>query len=196
MAKSVPLGSVYNVPNLLTISRLVLSVVCFVALTGKWYLPALTLFIIAAGTDWLDGYWARKYGQVTLIGRVLDPFADKIIVCGGFIFLAAEPGSQVTAWMAVLVVARELLVTALRSFIESSGGDFSAKSIGKWKMVLQCVAIGLSIFYLWRGALASDSFWRHATQIAVWVAVALTLYSGWVYVQRALAMAKERGRTA
>ena len=111
------------------------------------------LFIVAAGTDWLDGYYARKYSQVTTLGRILDPFADKVIVCGTFIFLMAIPAMAevpwgLRAWMVVVIVGRELLVTALRSFIEDRGSDFSAKMSGKLKMVLQCVAAGACLFYL------------------------------------------------
>ena len=114
------------------------------------------MFVIAAGTDWLDGYFARKYGQVTTLGRILDPFADKVIVCGTFIFLAAIPAIRdgrwgfwgLQPWMVVVIVGRELLVTALRSFIEERGSDFSAKMSGKLKMVLQCVAAGVCLFYL------------------------------------------------
>ncbi len=101
---------------------------------------------MAAGTDWLDGYWARKYGQVTTLGRILDPFVDKIIICGTFIFLAAVPDSGVAAWMAVVIVGRELLVTALRSYLEGEGADFSAIMSGKLKMVLQCVAVLVSLY--------------------------------------------------
>src|SRR4051795_7438256 len=115
--------AIWNVPNTLTVARLVLSVICFGCFIFESYLPALIFFAIAAGTDWVDGYWARCYGQITKLGRILDPFADKIIICGTFIFLAAVPptvtgasASEVTAWMAVVVVARELLVTALRGF--------------------------------------------------------------------------------
>ena len=82
---------IWNVPNILTVARLVLSMFCFVCFAFEWYLPALIFFVIAAGTDWVDGFWARRYGQVTQLGRILDPFADKIVICGTFIFLAAVP---------------------------------------------------------------------------------------------------------
>src|ERR1044071_9331417 len=85
------LNVVWNVPNVLTVARLVLSVFCFFCLAIGWYLPALVLFVIAAGTDWIDGFYARRYGQITQLGRILDPFADKIIICGTFTFLAAVP---------------------------------------------------------------------------------------------------------
>jgi CDP-diacylglycerol--glycerol-3-phosphate 3-phosphatidyltransferase len=195
---------IWNVPNVLTIARLILSVFCFVCFVFEWYLPALIFFAIAAGTDWVDGFWARRYGQITQLGRIMDPFADKIIICGTFTFLAAVPeptpgtsASEVWAWMAVIVVARELLVTALRSFFEEHGTDFSAKWSGKWKMVLQCAAVAASLTRLWQYGYAGG-VWREqppgwttwSLRLVVWAAVLLTIYSGWVYVQRALSMLK------
>ena len=174
--------TIYNVPNLFTTLRFLLSVVVFVLIPLNLYLAALVVFVIAASTDWVDGYWARRFGQVTRLGRIFDPFVDKIIICGVFIFLAAEPGSGIVAWMAVVVVARELLVTALRSFIEQRGGDFSAKMAGKLKMVLQCIAAGISLFVLAYG-LQQLPFWMQLLlPISVWLAVLLTVYSGAEYV--------------
>ena len=144
----------------MTSLRLVLSVVLFCLIAWEHYLASLVLFVIAAGTDWLDGYFARKYGQVTTLGRILDPFADKVIVCGTFIFLAAIPDIKdvpwgLQPWMVVVIVGRELLVTALRSFIEERGADFSAKMSGKLKMVLQCVAAGVCLFYCYAACSAA-----------------------------------------
>jgi CDP-diacylglycerol---glycerol-3-phosphate 3-phosphatidyltransferase len=79
-------SAMFNLPNQLTSLRLLLSMIMFGFITQDCYLTSFVLFIIAAGTDWLDGYYARKYGQVTTLGRILDPFADKVIVCGTFIF--------------------------------------------------------------------------------------------------------------
>ncbi len=175
---------VLNVPNQLTVLRLLLSVALFVLIAFEYYLTSFFVFAVAAGTDWLDGYYARKYGQVTTLGRILDPFVDKIIVCGTFIFLAAVEGSGVVPWMAVVVVGRELLVTALRSFLEGEGADFSAAMAGKLKMVVQCLAVLVSLYALYHGQpypLALD--W--ALAISVWAAVLLTLYSGASYVHRA-----------
>ncbi|MFV2068562.1 MAG: CDP-diacylglycerol--glycerol-3-phosphate 3-phosphatidyltransferase [Pirellulales bacterium] len=193
-------GHLFNVPNQLTSARLVLAVVLFVALSLPCYGTSLVLFVIAASTDWLDGYWARKYGQVTVLGRILDPFADKIIICGTFIFLAAVPQSEVRAWMAVVVVGRELLVTALRSFLEQRGEDFSASMSGKWKMVLQCVAAGLSL-YLLTGLVIDGATvaWREppplwlkgAVILTVWAAVVMTVYSGIGYVFAAIRLMRE-----
>ncbi len=113
-----------NLPNQITIARLVVSLIVFVLIPLRYFQGAMLFFLIAALTDWLDGYLARKHGLVTQLGRILDPFADKILISGAFIFLAAEPGSQIAAWMAVVVVGRELLVTALRSFLEQQGAGF------------------------------------------------------------------------
>jgi len=167
-----------NVPNQLTTSRLILSIVVFVLIPCKCYLSALIVFVIAASTDWVDGFWARRYGQVTKLGRVFDPFVDKIIVCGAFILLAAEPNSGIAAWMAVIVVGREMLVTTLRSLIEQSGGDFSAKMAGKLKMVFQCVAVVISLLVLMYGDREPPFWLTTALVISVWVAVISTIYSG------------------
>src|SRR3989304_6134906 len=178
-----------NVPNQLTIARLVLSIVCFVFLALDWYLTALVLFVIAAGTDWVDGFWARRYGQITQLGRVIDPFADKIIICGAFIFLAAVPragdawlpASGIAPWMAVVVVAREMLVTALRGFFEEGGVDFSAKWAGKWKMGFQCLAAGLSLYRLTYFSPEPPALWMSeppawlswSLYVSVWAAIVL-----------------------
>jgi len=192
-----PTASVFNVPNQLTAGRIVLSVVMFVFLGLEFYAVGLVLFLVAAGTDWLDGYWARKYNQITQLGRILDPFADKLIICGAFIYLAAIPGSRIAAWMAVVIVARELLVTVLRSFLEARGADFSAKMSGKLKMVLQCLAAGLSMLLLalnrllWEPASAQPSPWLTGTLIvSAWAAVAATVYSGVVYIYAAINIAR------
>jgi CDP-diacylglycerol--glycerol-3-phosphate 3-phosphatidyltransferase len=181
-----PVRRVLNVPNQLTLARLALSVVVFALIGWKWHLAAIITFIIAASTDWVDGYYARKYGQVTKLGRILDPFVDKIIICGSFIYLAAEPESGITAWMAVLVVAREILVTALRSFIEQSGGDFSANWSGKWKMVFQCVAVVISLVALRFGPPPRPLWLTITLLLSVWTAIISTVYSGAVYVIAAI----------
>jgi len=191
-----PRPKIWTLPNQLTVSRIVLSVVLFFCIGVKAYSAAFVLFVIAASTDWLDGFLARKYGLVTQLGRILDPFADKMIICGTFIFLAAVPTvseslpggrfadvsqSRIYPWMAVLVMGRELLVTALRSFIEQRGTDFSADMSGKLKMVVQCIAAGTSLYYL-----AFEPLWpRWPLDVAVWSAVALTVYSGGIYIRRA-----------
>jgi CDP-diacylglycerol--glycerol-3-phosphate 3-phosphatidyltransferase len=184
--------TIWNVPNQLTLARLVLSIVLFFLLEFDKFLIGMIVFLVAAGTDWVDGYWARKYGQVTKLGRVLDPFVDKIIICGAFIYLATIENSGVAAWMAVMVVGRELLVTALRSFLEGEGADFSAVMSGKLKMVLQCVAVALSMFALTYRVAARPEWLQWALTISVWSAVALTLFSGVAYVRRAIQLSSAK----
>lgn len=177
-----PRPSVLNVPNQITAARLVLALVDFALMMLGLYPAAFVVFLVAASTDWLDGYYARRYGQVTKLGRVCDPFVDKVIVCGLFIFLAATPASGIVSWMAVLVVARELLVTTLRTFIEGSGGDFSAKTAGKWKMVLQCITIGVSLAVLSCGGVKAPLWMQWLLVASVWIAMISTVQSGFAYV--------------
>ncbi len=181
-----PAGSIWNLPNRLTVSRLILSLVLFGLLAYESYAAGTVLFVVAASTDWLDGYFARKYGLVTQLGRILDPFVDKIIVCGTFIFLSAAPGSRIAAWMTTIIVGRELLVTALRSYLEQQGADFSAQMSGKLKMVLQCLTATASLVYLTLSQRAQSGVgppWAASfVTLAAWGAVLLTVYSGWMYV--------------
>ncbi len=171
-------ASIYNVPNALTSVRFILAIAVMVLVPMGHFITALIVFSIAASTDWIDGYWARKYGQVTKLGRIFDPFVDKIIICGTFIALVEVGESGVLSWMATIVVGRELLVTSLRGMIEGSGGDFSASQLGKWKMVLQCAAVIAILFAL----IFPDVGWlKLMGQILLWAAILLTLYSGFDY---------------
>jgi CDP-diacylglycerol--glycerol-3-phosphate 3-phosphatidyltransferase len=188
--------TIWNVPNTLTLVRLALAVVMFAVLPCGRYdttYAALVLFVVAAGTDWIDGYWARRFQQITQFGRIVDPFVDKILICGAYVLLAVEQRAAeqtfgITGWMAVVVLGREMLVTALRSFLEQAGRDFSAKWAGKWKMVLQCVAVSAALVSLLYHHTATPVpswlWWLSFT--ASWGAVLLTLYSGFEYVLVAL----------
>ena len=171
-----------NLPNQITAIRLVVSTIVFILIPLNYFGAALVAFCVAAGTDWLDGYLARKHNIITKLGRILDPFADKILICGVFILLGAVPESQISAWMAVVVVGRELLVTALRSFMEQQGSDFSAQMAGKLKMVLQCVAVIISLVLLSLATHTPPSWLGPLARIAAWVAVVSTVYSGIGYV--------------
>jgi len=182
---------ILNVPNQITAARLVLAVFVFALISFQVYLPALALFIVAAATDWVDGFYARRYGQVTKVGRVFDPFVDKFIICGAFIFLAVEPNSGIVAWMAVVVMSREMLVTALRSFIEQSGGDFSANMSGKLKMVFQCVAVGASLVTLMYVQDNVPGWLKWTLLVSVWLAVLSTIQSGIGYVVAAAKFFRE-----
>ena len=189
-----------NLPNQITIARLIIAVAMFVCLAQQRYLAALLLFGLAAASDWVDGYLARKRGQITQLGRVLDPFADKIVICGAMIYLVVVPRSGIEAWMVIVIVGRELLVTTLRSLIEQQGGDFSASWPGKWKMVAQCAAViaclvRLAMYYdtttgVWEATPAGLDM---ATTALVWAAVFLTIYSGVDYIFAAARMMRETG---
>ncbi|MCG8649500.1 MAG: CDP-diacylglycerol--glycerol-3-phosphate 3-phosphatidyltransferase, partial [Pirellulales bacterium] len=176
--------SVYNVPNALTTARFGLAIAVMALIPYGCYLTALVVFLIAASTDWMDGYWARKYGQVTKLGRIFDPFVDKIIICGTFIALVAVDDSGVAAWMATVVVGRELLVTSLRGMIEGAGGDFSASQLGKWKMVLQCAAVVSVLLCLINQPAATWLLWT--SQVLLWGTILLTVYSGYDYAVQTL----------
>ena len=151
-----------NLPNQITVSRLVLAIVFFVLLSQYSQRDprptmldvAALIFIVAAVTDILDGYLARKRGEVTALGRVLDPLVDKVLVCGAFILFAGRPFvdasghnvTEVSAWMVVVIVGRELLVTGLRGFNESLGISFGASVYGKLKMWMQSIAAPAILF--------------------------------------------------
>lgn len=176
-------NSNWNVPNALSAIRLVLAMVVCGLIEWNLMVPAAICFVIAASTDWMDGWWARKYNQVTKLGRILDPFVDKIIICGAMIALCAAPNSPIAPWMSTVVVGRELLVTSLRGLIEGQGGDFSAKQLGKWKMVLQCAAMVSVMLEL---AHSSPPAWLHWTSLVlIWTAIALTIVSGLEYIMLA-----------
>jgi len=177
-------SQVWTVPNMLSATRLLLAGVLFVLIEQKAWSAATVLFLVAASTDWVDGWWARRFGQVSRLGRIFDPLVDKVIVCGAFILLAARGGAAgILPWMAVVVVVRELVVTAVRAEMERSGHDFSATLSGKLKMVLQCAAIALELFA------RAQPDWTLAGRsglalagVAAWAAVATTIWSGVDYL--------------
>ena len=199
-------AAVLNTPNLITLTRFALSMVVFTLISYHYFYAAFWVFVIAASTDWVDGYIARRTNQVTQLGRILDPFCDKIIICGAYILIAIEASnlsgshwSLITGWMAVVVVGRELLVTMLRGYIEQHGGDFSANRAGKLKMVFQCIAVGgcLLVFDIQSVGRETETFavvigW--ITAVAVWVAIVSTIYSGTIYIFAATKMVKDLNR--
>jgi len=188
-------SSALNLPNIITLSRLVLAVFLFwlIDVGGHW-LAACVLFVVAAATDAIDGYIARRYGLITKIGRIFDPFVDKVIIGGAFMFLAVRPESRVNAWMVMAVIGREMFVTSLRSVLESEGKDFSATMSGKLKMVVQCAAVVGSLLFLEFAKPepgADTSNLARALDVLLWVAVAVTLYSGYVYIVRAVKLFRQ-----
>lgn len=136
-----------HLANVLTLSRLVLAFVLFGLMAYELWMASLGVFIVAAVTDWLDGYVARLQGLVSSLGRVLDPLVDKVLICGAFVFLVPR-GTQegwLFPWMVTVVIARELIISGLRDQLESLGAAFGADWLGKLKMTLQCAAL-IAIF--------------------------------------------------
>ena len=191
-----------NLPNQITIARLITSVVLFVLLAQydasadsprRWLLHiSFWVFIVAALSDLVDGYVARKYKLETALGRILDPLVDKILLCGAFVFFAGArfvvDGQNVTgvaAWMVVLIFGRELLVTGLRGVSESKGTPFGANVMGKLKMVCQSIAVGWILATLAEPNLFSHRYWAVGRVVFVYLAVALTAASIFVYLHRA-----------
>jgi CDP-diacylglycerol--glycerol-3-phosphate 3-phosphatidyltransferase len=188
-----------QIPNAITVSRLVMACGLFVllglagaregAVPTVWLDAALGLFVLASLSDALDGYLARKWGVVSRFGRIVDPFADKILVLGAAVYLAGPALSEASRFspsIVVILLARELLVTALRSEAEGSGRDFSAKWAGKMKMILQSVAIACGFLHAahatslpedWQGPM------RMGMSVLVWSMAAVTVWSGWPYLQ-------------
>jgi CDP-diacylglycerol--glycerol-3-phosphate 3-phosphatidyltransferase len=137
-----------NVPNILTISRIPLTVLLCLFIELRLWPAALTTFAVASATDWIDGWWARRFNQLSTFGRVFDPLTDKIMLGGAFIFLITEPNSAMEAWMVAVVIGRELLITGVRGYVESLGKKFGADWFGKLKTVLQCAWLLAVLVYL------------------------------------------------
>lgn len=182
-----------NLPNLITSTRLILAFALFgLIAAGQNWISAALLFIFAASTDALDGYIARRNKQITVLGRILDPFVDKVIVCGTFVFLLehqAAPDSGVRAWMVIIIIGREMFVSSLRGILEKEGKDFSANFSGKLKMVLQCVAVSVSLLSM--SPLFPWSWVPLFRDLNLYMAVAVTLWSGAVYVARGFSLLQD-----
>lgn len=173
---------IWNVPNALSMTRLLMAAAVGVLIEYDRFLLALIFFVIAASTDFLDGWWARRFNQITKLGRVLDPFVDKIIVTAALVALVGQATSQIAPWMVTVILGREFLVTSLRAMVEGQGGDFSARWLGKWKMLVQCAAIVASLWLL-----HAPQLWLQWTTLALaWGAVLITIASGVDYVIQAM----------
>ena len=186
--------SLYSLPNKLTSLRLGLAFVLFFLIDIEYWIFALGVFACAAVTDWLDGYYARKRGLTSALGRVYDPLVDKVQVCGAFVFLLGEQqrsafssGAGLNAWMVTIIIAREFIVTGIRGFLEDKGVSFGADWFGKIKMALQCAAIIaiLTTFSAFERGYATGNL-VVIRDILNWVAVGTTFLSGANYVWKAL----------
>jgi CDP-diacylglycerol--glycerol-3-phosphate 3-phosphatidyltransferase len=181
---------VLTVPNQLTLGRFGLALVLFWLIAADQWLWCNIVFAAAAFTDWLDGYLARKQNLSSTLGRIMDPLVDKVLMCGTYICLlpiSFLTGVWLQPWMVIIVVARELVITGLRSFMESHGARFGADWLGKFKMGLQCAAVfGIFVALM----VPPDSGWataffNFARDVLIWAAVAVTLLSGLQYLWKA-----------
>ena len=197
-----------NLPNYLTFARILMVPILVVVLMTR--LPhhqiiGAVVFWIASITDFFDGYFARKYKQVTVLGKLLDPLADKLLISAALISLIEL--NKTPAWMAFIILAREMAITGLRGIASEEGITIAADKMGKWKLGAQIAAIsclifgpvldgwlhfwtGLEIFHQWsvamffRGALHATSPWGLFVglgQILMWIALILAIWSAVLY---------------
>ncbi|MFO0828458.1 MAG: CDP-diacylglycerol--glycerol-3-phosphate 3-phosphatidyltransferase [Phycisphaerales bacterium] len=199
-----------TLPNSLTLARLVIAAAFFATLSltlrmgphvdrALWGNLAIGLFVVAASTDFLDGYLARRWQVVSDFGRIMDPFVDKVLVLGAFVFLASprfavpEQASYerftmttgVQSWMVVVILGRELLVTSIRGVLEARGVAFGADMAGKAKMALQCVTIPACLLVAVNQGLLESDAWRAFRATLVWATVVVTVWSCVPYLVRA-----------
>jgi len=186
-----------NLPNAITLSRLVLTAafIIFVTWESTWgHLTALILFIIATASDFVDGWLARKMNLVTPLGKLLDPLADKILVCAAFVFLTAKGICPV--WITALIIGREFLVTGLRQIAIEAGQVLAADNLGKWKTTFQLTYLIAGLIWLTFETMTDipsylkflhtlttpwgENAWL--MPITLGTAVALTVISGWKYL--------------
>lgn len=193
---------ILNLANWITLGRLLLAGVFFSVISvfdassgqpqRNLLITALCVYILAAITDIIDGEIARRHSGITTFGRVIDPFVDKVLVVGTYVFFASNhfaiEGQSITgvqAWMVVIILIRELLVTDLRMISESRGSQFGANVFGKMKMVVQSVAILWILSSLVIGGPTTEGALYVSRQVAAIVTVVVTLLSLVSYLRRA-----------
>ncbi len=195
-----------NLPNKLTVSRFVLTAVFLWALFSTFRYNdtlALVIFSLAGLTDYLDGHLARSRRLITNFGKLMDPLADKILTCSAFIafvessHLNPVAPVKVAAWMAIVIVARELAITGLRLLAASKNIVLAAERFGKHKTISQIVTINALLIVdaceewpvAWKNFFAA---WLPAfAEIMLWITVALTVISGAIYLWRNRALYME-----
>jgi CDP-diacylglycerol--glycerol-3-phosphate 3-phosphatidyltransferase len=180
-----------NLPNLLTLARVAavpLIVIIMLSDSRAAGLWAAAIFGAAAVTDFIDGWLARKWGVVTVLGKFLDPLADKLIVMAALIMLI--PLGRIPAWAVFLVLGREIIITGLRSIASSEGIVIDASDLGKYKTIYQMVAIpGLLLHYdyYWFFGVRSELLHVNMHNFGMFffvIALALTLWSGFDYLYK------------
>lgn len=184
-------SQILNIPNILTMMRIA-AIPLLAALllspskeSGFW---AAAVFALASITDWLDGYLARRMGIVTVFGKFLDPIADKLIVMAAMVMIL--PFGRVPAWMVLVILGREMIITGLRGIASSEGIVIQASDLGKFKTIFQIVAIlGLVLHYdyNWFFGIAHPLLTVNMHNIGMfylWIATILTIWSGVDYLAR------------
>ncbi len=148
---------------------------------------AAVIFAFASATDWVDGYWARRTGSVTVFGKFLDPVADKLIVTAALIMLI--PFDRIPAWMVLVVIARDIIIGGLRSVASSEGLVIAASDLGKLKTILQLTAIiGLILHFDYRWFFGIDHplllvNMHNAGMVFFWASFVMTVWSGIDYIR-------------
>ncbi len=176
-------SEIWNLPNVLTYGRIiavpvVAGLLMYGGFTARWV--ALGIYVVAAITDFFDGYLARKWQQQSSLGVMLDPIADKVLVAVVLLVLSADGilfGGHI--WAAIIILAREVLVSGLREYLGALQVSVPVTKIAKWKTSVQLLAIGFLI-----AGPAGDSVFPYITKIGIvglWIAAALTLYTGYDY---------------
>ncbi|HUP49414.1 MAG TPA: CDP-diacylglycerol--glycerol-3-phosphate 3-phosphatidyltransferase [Thermoanaerobaculia bacterium] len=167
-------AEIWNLPNALTLLRIFLVpflvVVLLTKFQGREY-AGLAIFLVAAVTDFLDGYIARKRNQMTRLGALLDPIADKLLMSAAFISLVEMDPTHVPAWMVVIIIGREFAVSGLRSIAAQQGVTIAASPLGKWKTGSQVFAISLLILGHELGE------FRLIGMVALWIVMIFALVS-------------------
>jgi len=162
---------IWNLPNSLTLFRIFLVPILVVVLLTKYSNGlGLAIFLVAAITDYFDGYFARRMKKITRLGTLLDPIADKLLMSAAFISLV-ELGLA-RAWMVVIIIGREFAVSGLRAIAAQQGVTIAASPLGKTKLISQVVAIALLIVSYELGE------FRFTSEIALWVVVLFSIVSG------------------
>ncbi len=170
--------NILNVPNLLSISRILavpVFIIFMLELTPLRAVAAGIVFSLASATDWLDGYLARRWGQVTKMGKLLDPIADKILVASALIMLVEI--NKVASWKAIVIIGREFAVTGLRAIASSEGIVIPAENMGKYKTAAQITAVLTLVLDNY-----FETVWMtDIGNVAIWFAMIFAVYSAVQY---------------
>lgn len=184
-------GHPLSLPNLLTYGRLaaIPAVVTLLFWPEEFWLrwAALGVFVAAGVTDFLDGYFARAWAQHSALGRMLDPIADKLLICASLLMLVADRTIQSwSLWAAIVILCREILVSGLREFLAELRVSVPVTEVAKWKTALQLVAVGCLIAGSAGDAVLPPGLTRSVGLALLWAAAILTLYTGWDYLKAGL----------